>query len=163
VLLIHHRHPLPPLQLHRLLFPNLGRSLRPLLHNGPPTLPAPLPTRAPRVRPRRRRAPRIRVRYRTARQSRLLLRRIHQVRLGLNNRRLRQERCRKGSQEEPNEWACQNAGEAEARSAESVGYVGRGGGGAGGGGVEFCVFRAVDVRDARFDCRGSGEEEVVEL
>ena len=55
------RHPLPTLQLHRLLLPDLGRSLRSLLHYGPATLPPSLPPSASRFRSRRRSSPRIRL------------------------------------------------------------------------------------------------------
>ena len=56
-----HRHPFPPLQLHGVLLPLLGRPLPPLLPHGPPTLPPPLPPCTPRLRPCHRRASRIRL------------------------------------------------------------------------------------------------------
>lgn len=69
------RHPLPLLQLHRLLLPRLDRSLPALLPHGPPTLPAPLPTRPPRLRPRHRRAPRVHLQHRPRRSRRAQLQR----------------------------------------------------------------------------------------
>jgi dolichyl-phosphate-mannose-protein mannosyltransferase len=63
--LTHHRHTIPPLQLHGLLLPHLGSPLHPLLHHGPPALPAPLPARPPRVLSRHRRARRIHLLHRT--------------------------------------------------------------------------------------------------
>ena len=147
------RHPIPPLQQHRLLLPHVGRPLRPLFHHGPPTLPAPLPPRPPRLRPRRRRRRRVCLQHRAARPRHL---HRHAALGGAEGKH--QDAGAAAGQE-----AARQAHSGEDRGPESAGDVGCGGCDRCGAGVGVPVLCAVDVREAGLDGRASQCEEVVEL